>query len=455
MKTLPRVALSALATLLVAAPALAGTLYLPHAESRVVGGELHQTVLWVSNPTDQLLGLNVRFIPTGTAAPAGAGEPYHVAPGASIVLGVAPGGQVGTARIEAADDLVLTGELNVRRAGQLVASAEVPLVGSDRAVGAVIRAHLLTLERGDGGVLTDLGIVNLGNRDGHCQINAVRADGSRIQETNVVAVPAGGHRFFRDALGTLGEPRIDFARFEVMCGVPFFPYATVFGSQPELAKVIVPAASGRSSLQPTAAPPGSPPEGPTENPPPPPTGPPPQGQLLRRDGTFLAASAANGVFEIGLPIPRGQRYSSLTMEFDVTTSGFPTNLFTATVALLRPVEGGTYFAHTVRGDKGKSILDMGVGDGLVHRGDAGVWKGSGNHRVRVQYDTVANRIVWETFRGGSRVERIVGAMGRRNLSHGGEGIKLVFGLPKVYDGAYFPPYRWRFSNLVVHGTPQG
>jgi hypothetical protein len=440
-------------------------LYLPRAVFAPVGSTVHQTLLWVSNPNTHAVTFTTRFIPSGSGGSGSDGAVTHsLSPGATVPINAAPWGGAGLVEVKGAAGLTYAGELNVSDAGgRLLSSVEVPLVDRSERLPANTTVQLMAVERAAVGRTTELGIANLGNGAGTCAVLALRADGSSIAGAVSVPMPALGHRLFPDALGALGEPIVDGARIAVRCNVPFFTYAAVSGELPEVSKVILPAASGRSTLTPTGGAPTPPapnppaPNPPAPNPPPsdppPPSSPAPSGEILRRDGTFLAAGPINALWEVGLPIPSGRRYSSLTIDFDLAAGRYPTSLFTATLSMLRPVKGGTYFAHTVRGDRGKSILDMGAG--WVHRGDNDVWTPNANYHVRVRYDGAANRITWELSRGGRQVERISGALARRNIVHGGEGIKLVFGLPKVYDGAYFPPYNWRFSNLVVSGQPGG
>ncbi|HUO86245.1 MAG TPA: hypothetical protein VM617_02550 [Thermoanaerobaculia bacterium] len=447
--------LTALAAL-VALPALAGTVYLPHAEYRQVDGEFRQVLLWATNPTAEPRSFTLRYIPSNSDGrqSAGAVQEYRVPGGATIPVGVAPLGGVGMAVISGYDHLAFTGELNVLTAdNRLISSTEVPLVGSDDVVSARTWAHLMALERDHLVSATDLGIVNLGHEPGQCTVAAFRADGSLIRAPSELALPAAGHRYFADAFGVLGEPQLDGGRFQVSCSVPFWIYATAVGRIPEFVKFVVPAATAQSTLVPPGAPAANPPPASPPAPNPPPTSG-ASGELLRRDGTFLAAAQGNSYLDFDLPIGRGQRYRSITVDFDVAVSRFPTNLYVGTVGLMRPVKGGTYYAHTVRADRGKSILDMGVGDHLVHRGGNDVWKPNTTYHVRVHYNGAGNQIVWELFRGGALVERLVGRVGKTNLVHNGEGMKVFFGLGKAYDNAFFPPWGWRFSNLVVRGQAQ-
>ncbi|HEX2165125.1 MAG TPA: hypothetical protein VHM02_14370 [Thermoanaerobaculia bacterium] len=472
LSSLPRktaLALGAAALAVAALPALAGTVVLPHAEHRQVDGEVRQVLLWATNPTAEPRDFTVRFIPTNVDGRTGAqaAKHYRVPAGGTIPVGTAPFGAVGMAEITGYEHLAFTGELNVLTTGnQLIASTEVPLVGSGDLVPARTWAHLLALERDHTMRTSDLGIVNLSRAAGSCTVASMRADGSWIEAPNEIALAPAGHRFFPDAFGALGEPQLDGGRFQITCTVPFWPYAAVTGQVPDFAKLVVPAATGQSALGPlTNPPPAGPPSSnpppsnppptnpPPSNPPPPPSGP-VAGELMRRDGTFHATPQGSSYMEITLPIARGQRYRSLTIDFDLATGRFPSNLYIGTVGLMRPVRRGTFFAHTVRADRGKTIIDMGVGDGLVHRGGNDVWRPNTNYHVRVHYNGAGRQIVWELFRGGALVERVAGRVGHPDLVHNGEGIKLFFGLDKAYDNAFFPPWGWRFSNLVVSGQPQ-
>jgi hypothetical protein len=457
-------AFAAAAAVATALPAMAGSVYLPHAEYRQVDGEFRQVLLWVTNPTAEPRNFSLRFIPTGTHGGQSAGAPQHyqVPAGGTMPVGTAPLGSVGMAEISGYEHLAFAGELNVLTPDhRLIASTEIPLIGSGDVVPARNWAHLVALERDHTMRTSDLGVVNLTGAKGACTIASFRADGNWIQPPIEVPVEPFGHRYFADAFGVLGEPQLDGARFQVSCTVPFWTYSTIVSQVPEFVKIAVPAATGQSTLAPPAAPPANPPPSnpppnnpPPNNPPPPPPSPGKAGELVRLDGTFLHAVQGDSYTDVVLPIARGQRYSSLTVEFDVATGRFPTDLYIGTVGLMRPVKGGTYYAHTVRGDRGKSILDMGVGAKLVHRGGNDVWKANATYHVRAQYNANGRQVVWEVFRGGALVERIVGGIGNANLSHGGEGLRVFFGLGKAYDGAFYPPWGWRFSNLVVSGTPQ-
>ncbi|HEX2254905.1 MAG TPA: hypothetical protein VHQ65_16695 [Thermoanaerobaculia bacterium] len=436
-----KIVLTALAAVLAAAPAFAGTLYVPMAVDKQIDGELQRTLVWVTNPTGTPQQFEMRFISTGTDGTEGeADRKVTVPPLATVVVNPAPAGGLGIAELTGPDELIYVGELNsFGTDGQLIDSSAMPLVGSQNLIAAGAPAHLQALEREVAGTRTNLGITNLGTGEAACTVKAFRPSGAQIQGTATVPVAPLGHIEFSDAFDILQEPSIDGARFEISCNEPFYPYAAIYGEFPDFVKFVGPSESGASNLLPPGDRPIS-------------------GELVRQNGSFFLPRTGDSYMEIDLPIPAGQRYDSLSVEFDMQTSKFPTTFFISTFGLLRPVRGGTYFAHTIRGNNGKSILDMGIGEihdgGIVHRGETGVWEQNGTHNVRVHYDTVNGTILWEVRRGGQLVERIQGAIGRFNLVHNGEGFKLIFGLSKVYgDGAFFPPWNFRFSNLVVRGVP--
>lgn len=417
---------------LAAGTAAAGTVYLPQAINQSLDGKVYRTVLWATNNGSQAAKVEVRFIPTFTdGVEGGVVETMSVPPRATVPIGTALSG-LGMAEIVADDSVYFVAELKSFFAdGQPGSSASVPLIDGSNLIAGDGVAHLLALERQVVGSETNLGIVNLNTDPTECTIKAFRPQGTQIQGTARVMVPALGQREFLDAFGILDEPSIDGARFEVSCAAPFYAYATVFGTIPETTHFVIPAAGGEDGLKTRLS----------------------GGVLVNMPGTYFVATTSNPTLEILLPIEPGQRYESITIEFDMRTARWPTDLFIGTVGLLRKVEGGLYWNHTVRADRQRSVLDMGVGDSLVHRGQTGLWAQNTNYHVQAIYDTGTGFITFRLFQGGQMVEEIVGALARFDISHSGEGIYVTFGLRKVFDNAFFPPYDFRFSNLVVSGTP--
>jgi hypothetical protein len=427
--------LAAVIAILTAGAAAAGTVYLPLATNQTVEGKQYRTIIWATNTSGQSVQVQVRFIPSGTDGTVGfdgpADETFFVGPRQSMP--VAAGlGQIGMLEVRSDANLSYIGELHsFSPGGQRMSSTAVPLVDAARVLSAGDTAQLLAMERQPAGSESNLGILNLGGDEAACTIRAFRPDGSQILGSATVAVPPLGHREFPDALGILGEPSIDGARFEVSCDQSFYAYGVLLSRVPDSTQFVEPAAGGENALIDPAK----------------------SGQLLTMGGNFFTSTIAKGDLNIPVNVDAGALYESMTFEWDMWVPRLPTPLFTATMQLRRNSKGGLFWAHTIRGGgRNKSILDMGVGDGLVHQGESGVWIENANHHVRVHYDTNAGIIEFEVSRNGRVIERLRGGIGRFDLGHSGEGMVLILGLPKAYDNAFFPPYNFRFSNLRVSGV---
>ena len=423
------------ACLLFAAAASAGTVYLPAAMNQTIEGKPYRSLLWITNTGNQPAQVGLRFIPSmsdGTEGLAEGGFDQVVVVQAGSTVPVSAGlGKIGMleARTES-ESIFYVGELNsFSQGGQKLASTSVPLIDAESLLSAGSTAHLLALERQVAAAQTDLGVVNLGADETECVIRAFRPEGGQIQSTVTIPVPALGHRDFSGAFGILGESNLDGARFEVSCADPFYAYATILSRLPDSTQFVAPAAGGGDGLiDPVAT-----------------------GEIVRLDGQFFRSTQNQGELRIPLDVPVGVGYDSITVEFDMRTARFPEQHFAATAQLRRRGTGGLYWAHTIRGGgRNKTILDMGFEE--EHRGRNGAWAENARYRVRVEYDTVAGRIDWRVSQGNRTVEHINAPIGRFDLRHDGQGIDLIFGLSRVYDGAFFPPYNFRFSNLSVTGV---
>ena len=73
--------------------------------------------------------------------------------------------------------------------------------------------------------------------------------------------------------------------------------------------------------------------------------------------------------------------------------------------------------------------------------------------MRLEYDLEANSAGLTVFKDGQRIYNISGRPQSDDLRNDGHNVRLEFGYGKIFDGAYFPPYTWVFSNLVARFTP--
>ena len=437
--------LAAAAIVLAAGTAAAGTAYLPLATNQSIEGKQYRTIVWVTNPTDQSVQVELRFIPSmtdGTQTLEGpADETIFIGPRQTVPVSAGLG-KIGMLELRTAGAVQYAGELHSFTAGgQRQSSTAVPVIDAISVLEAGETAHLLAFERQQAGSESNLGLVNLGEGEAACVIRGFRPDGSQINATATVGVPAMGHREFPDALGILGEPSIDGARFTVSCDQPFYSYGVLLSRIPDSTEFLAPAAGGDNALvDPNTGGDGE--EG--------------GNFVVRRTGQFFAARNGASKLEIAIPTPAGQFYRRGVVELDVRTAKI-NKVYTVTVGLLRPNPNrALYFGHFVRGDNKngpvqKTILD--VDHELSHDGPSGVWLPNANYHMRFVYDTAARNIELIVTRGGQVVERVTGRISNLDLGHDGQGMKLVFGIDGVAAEAYYPPIGWSFSNLVATLTP--
>lgn len=425
----------AVAALLTVTTAMAGTVFLPSAMNQTIEGVQYRSIIWITNTGEGPTRVNLRYIPMGTDGAAALeaeeveyDESVVVQPASTVVLTAAYGPQ-GMLEVTSEGKIHAVSELNAFSAsGQKLTSASVPLIGADRTLGGGETAELMALERQIGASQTNVGINNLDFEANECRIRVYDSLGEQLAGTAIVTVPPLGQLEFYDAFGILGEPSIDGARIAVTCEAPFYAYATLLSRVPFAVHFIAPAAGGDLAL----------------------AGPPASGTLLERNGQFFAPRQGDSLLNLPLPLEPGVDYESVTVEVDMFVATLPTTLFTSTLQLRRRGPGGLFWAHTIRGGgRQKTLLDMGVGDALVHQGPNGTWFERSNYRLVVHYDVNVGQIDWQVFRNNQLVEQLVRPIGRFDLRHDGQGVDLIFGLDKVYDNAFFPPWGFRFSNLRV------
>jgi acetyl esterase/lipase len=170
---------------------------------------------------------------------------------------------------------------------------------------------------------------------------------------------------------------------------------------------------------------------------------------LQKPGLVLDAQPGNSRISFPVPVKPGEVYERATIAFRMHI-GKLQPVFNAFVDMTRPA-GKNYFAMQIRADKSKTLVDK-----MDHTqyGEVAAWKENTEYRVQIVYDTVAGTIVFEAFNpDGSRLQRMETSIANRLLVDGGKGIEVGFGLNKVYDNAYYPPWTWKFYDLDVTLTP--
>lgn len=456
------------------APAFAGTVYVPVAPQQKVGDVSYRTQIAVSNPGSEARRIDALFLPSGSDGSRGMGRPSTLtvpAHGTSLLTNFAPAGREGMLEISGDLELAVSARLEAvsTRTGRVVSSAPLPVIGADNLVPAGSVAHLQGIGRQAAGTEHRFGLVNLGLDVAQCTATAYRADGTRIGSPVRLSASARSHSTVHSPFAALGAALFSDARLEVTCDAPVYPYALQLGPE-GTGLVSTPSVTLRSALQSVEEvgrarddgdgggdrggrgngggggqegggdddeETGGEDDG---------SGPVAGQDSLTHGGVFLNARKDNSYRAFELPLRPGVRYKKVTVDFDLYVHNWSTPLFHS-IASLRRNDRTLYFGLLMRSDRRKTILDLGRG-----RTAAGVgpWNQRANYHFRMTADSQSRTVTMQMFQGGKQVHSVTGPMVNWDLSVSSKTrMRIDFGAPKVADGAYFPPYGWRYSNLAV------
>ncbi|HEX9669951.1 MAG TPA: hypothetical protein VGC93_10755, partial [Thermoanaerobaculia bacterium] len=345
----------------------------------------------------------------------------------------APAGQIGVLEISGAPQLVVTARLDASGlATPTVASAHLPVVSSDNLIDGGKTAFLQGLARGQAGLISNLGILNLGHEASQCTISAFRSNGTQIGTNAVIALAALSNREFADAYGILQEAAIADSYFAVGCTEDFYAYATVLDPANAQTVYVTPSYSLASTL----LVPGD-------------TGGPPGTVQFSVPGVFLDAKSGDSFRIIDLPAHPTTRYRKAVIEFDLRVGPMtlgPRNFYGVTS--FRRNDKTLFYGLIVRDDRDKTILDLGLED-LVTGSNGGPWKANSNYYVIFDYDTESRVLSYKLFRAGVLVEQLTGNVNHTDIIANSNLLRVEFGQKGIADHAYFPPIGWRYSNLSV------
>lgn len=427
---------ASLVSLLGVGQLLAGTLYLPVAKNQQMHGNTYQTQLWVSNPSDQPGTFSTFFIPSLVDGTVGdrQSQGISVAPGTTFYLSnVTMQGTSGMLEIEADPQLVFESELQPVDGDIRGAGARMPLVSSENLISGGTTAHIQGLERTDGGTVTNVGFLNLTREPNSCKVNVVKADGQQIGGTVVLNFLPLSHYEFPEALSILGLAAAQHVRLDATCTGDFFVYATILGSDPDETLFVGPSVSADSQLDPPA--------------------PPAEAVTMEKKGTFFQPRTGSSELIVELPLEPGVSYKEVIVDFDLFVDRFQGNLFHGIVGMSQPNGEGLYYGMFVRGDRRKTTFDLGKGQGFGNT-STNIWQEKTSYHLHFDYDVDAGLLNFKNSQGSTVLEEFNLQINSFQIIDDGIKVRLVFGLRKVFDGAYYPPIGWRFSNLVVKAFPE-
>jgi hypothetical protein len=464
-----RLSLTALVALALAQPALAGVMYAP-AANITADGILRKSTIVASNQDPVNIQLiQARFILQGTpGAPLPDPVVYENLYVGPLVNGIKtfsssflPTDSIGMIElVPGADNMVLASRLVYQKPGVFTSTVEMPAVGSSMVRPAGTPSFLQGLEHSSTtGVLTDLGIFNLGLSQTTCTYDVYSQDGQVLAAGVSFQVPALSSLFYVDLFGaTPGTPEITVpfnSWLRVSCDQPYWAYGvrldTTTGDARSLDVLTTPAQS--TLVQPV------------NTPPPPPPPPPPSGGtvLLSRPGTFLIFSNNPGSNQHNVRYNftgGGLNYDRLTLEFDVYVNRWDPSPQKAHCLFWLSKSGGWSqtlgYLNAIEGQgKMRFLVNYAVGRSQ----DKSPITGAGNwYRVVYEFDTRSGSRrafykIWRSTENGN-----VGALHNSGVSFGHSrnsinvGSSFVeLGTQKSEEGPEAKTLGWKFANMRIVG----
>lgn len=226
----PRVLSGLVLAALLAAPLTAGELIIPLAAGAAADGSTWSTRVWVTNTGTVARRLSYTFIAPGADGTRVATTGSVSIDGGDTVLvkNLAPAGRNGMLLVSGAPQLLITPRLEATGPNDALRGATAgPVVsGTDLAPGNG-RLHLHGLTHRQGGLITDLYVINASRQAAQCTVDAYRDNGSAVGNTLRFNLPPLSARVTERALATFGATAIDESRLTISCNQAFYAWARV------------------------------------------------------------------------------------------------------------------------------------------------------------------------------------------------------------------------------------
>jgi hypothetical protein len=431
------------------APLLAVDAYVPLAADLPLGAATYRTLLIATNTGSANAAFNVTFFASGTDGTTGNPQPasFGLPPGVTLrVYNAVPSGARGMLAVSGDPAIAVSARVEALAAGgNVLASAEVPVVTADTVAGAGRHIQLQGLQQTAAGIASDLELMNLSGSAAHCTVQAFRSNAAKIADAASLTLPPRSNNDFTGALARLGQTSIQDARFDVACDQPFSSYALVYRSGGPETVVLGPGTTLDSDLKPDD-------DG---------------GVTFNLPGQFANGSNFTG---FDLPLQGSAQYGRAHMELDLYLDHwhqqFPFNPNFHTVASFRRsadkrTDRVLYWGLILKGAGDyNTILDMGIPPGATEgttlRSGKGPWKEHTSYHLVFDYDVDRGTIVFEAYQGGTLVQRMSGPLNNTDISNQpGKSVRIDFSAAGIGDGAYFPTLGWKYSNLAVKLIPRG
>jgi hypothetical protein len=415
---------AALGVALAAAPASAGTWYVPSPDT---GGTGHpETHLEMSQGGPRQL--TPTFIPTGVNGSNLTGHPVgvdnDVKPNVFNVRRYIDG--AGMLKVAGPSGIQVRSGAMFLSSGASTVTWAMPVIGDSDMFQPGETAYLKGLAHTPQGA-SNIEVMNFGAATASCQIQLRRPKGGLLGSSRSLPLLPMSHLVVEDPLqGNLETPAASGVRAEVSCSQPFYAYGTFVGDGPAAFRMLYPLGAPSAADVETLT--------------------------INKPGTFFSPVRGKSAMDVVLPLVPDRAYRKVTIDFDVNIKEF-TPIFTGLVGMYHP--GGPrfgktlYFGTFVRGMRSRSLVDQGspVVEPALKFGTG--WKEGATHHVMIVYDTEAGMMRFQVSRNNAVLADYTGSAYNYDLADRGAPVRLTFGLNGIADNAYFPPVGWKFSNLKV------
>ncbi|KAB2967589.1 MAG: hypothetical protein F9K18_04070 [Thermoanaerobaculia bacterium] len=432
----------------VAQPVLAGVVYVP-AANVTRDGVLRSTQVVLSNQdVANITGIKYRFIEqnvSGSPLPAGPFPILYAVAGGTSIAPVPeanlPAGKTGMLEVfPGTGSMIVGGRLVYSKPGVYVKHVDLPAISSSSTRAANSAIFLQGIEHGaTSGVVTDLGVFNLGTSTASCSMDVHSAGGTVIASGVAFSIPAYSSLVYADFFGptpTTGGIEVPANSWaKITCNSTFYALGVRHNSTNGDTRDILPTDSlAASSL---AQPGGAPPQGGAFN--------------FQRPGLFLECTRYNKFWKTSLSDGRvaGQQFRKIVVDFDVYHANWDPQKKTHIYMWLQNGQSWSSLFGYLIASKSAGVMRFQVKFGIDTQVDSGPAGQPGNtYHVHYEWDGVARKVLFtlRTQGGSIRAQKTL------NLNRGAftvGGMFFATGSWPTGEGPEALQYGWKYYNLNV------
>jgi hypothetical protein len=280
---------------------------------------------------------------------------------------------------------------------------------------------------------SQISLFNLHDAPAKCTAKLLSAAGAVLDTRADVTVPSRGALRLADIMKNVVAPAASGLAASVTCDSPFYAMGSFPSKSVDSVRVLYPSVDA-----PTAG----------------------TAVQLVNDAAGFKANKATSAKYYNLALEDGVRYRSIVIEFD-TTAAWPSNdaFYRGLLGMWRNEPGlrfgkTLYFGVNERFDRSKMLVDLGTPyiEVMTKKGGA-AFQGSKNYHFRIEIDSDKQSFHQRVTKNGNvLVSDMQSGLYNSDLAkRQGNTLIVGFGLPGIGDGAYSPPYGWKFFNVNIKG----